>query len=226
MDEALAAVDEAPAAVDGKPAGGAELLLARHGQTDDNLEPLRAQGFRDTPLNEVGLEQAHLLAEHVAEDYDVRSLWTSDLARAAVTAGIVGARIGLEPRPDPRLREGYRGDWEGRLFVDIAREDPEAYAAWMRAGARLPFPRWRVAAGARRPSLGGARADPRRKRRCRRWSSATAARSAPSCAAPIRAGSTPSMSTRCPTPLWCRYEASAGVSRSRFWPPPRSARSS
>jgi broad specificity phosphatase PhoE len=140
MDEALAAVDEAPAAMDGTPAAGAELLLARHGQTDDNLEPLRAQGFRDTPLNDVGLEQAHLLAEHVAEAYDVRSLWTSDLARAAVTAGIVAARIGLEPQPDPRLREGFRGDWEGRLFVDIAREDPEGYAAWMRAGAGFRFP--------------------------------------------------------------------------------------
>jgi broad specificity phosphatase PhoE len=133
MDEALAAIDEAPA-------GGARLLLARHGETEDNLEPLRAQGFRDTPLNDVGIEQARLLAERVAEDYDVSSLWTSDLARAAVTARIVGARIGLEPRPDPRLREGNRGDWEGRLFVDIARQDPAGYAAWMRAGAGFRFP--------------------------------------------------------------------------------------
>jgi 2,3-bisphosphoglycerate-dependent phosphoglycerate mutase len=140
MDEALAAVDEAPTGADAAPSGAAGLLLARHGQTDDNLEPLRAQGFRDTPLNDVGLEQAHLLAERVAADYDVSSLWTSDLARAAVTARIVGARIGLEPRPEPRLREGNRGDWEGRLFVDIAREDPEGYAAWMRAGAGFRFP--------------------------------------------------------------------------------------
>ncbi len=133
MDEALAAIDEAPA-------GGARLLLARHGETDDNLEPLRAQGFSDTPLNDVGIEQARLLAERVAEEYDVSSLWTSDLARAAVTARIVGARIGLEPQSDPRLREGNRGDWEGRLFVDIAREDPAGYAAWMRAGAGFRFP--------------------------------------------------------------------------------------
>ena len=121
-------------------AGDSGLLLARHGQTDDNLEPLRAQGFRVTPLNEVGLEQAHALAERVAEQFDVRSLWSSDLSRAAVTAEIVGRRIGLEPRLDARLREGYRGDWEGRFFVDIAREEPEAYAAWQRAGGDFRFP--------------------------------------------------------------------------------------
>jgi len=120
--------------------GDSGLLLARHGQTDDNLEPLRAQGFRDTPLNAVGLEQAHALAERVATEYDVRSLWSSDLSRAAVTAEIVGRRIGLEPRLDPRLREGNRGDWEGRFFVDIAREEPGGYAAWQRAGAAFRFP--------------------------------------------------------------------------------------
>jgi broad specificity phosphatase PhoE len=120
--------------------GDSGLLLARHGQTDDNLEPLRAQGFRDTPLNEVGLQQAHALAERIAAEFVVRSLWTSDLARAAVTAEIVGERIGLAARPDPRLREGNRGDWEGRRFVDIARDEPEAYAAWLRGGAGFRFP--------------------------------------------------------------------------------------
>lgn len=120
--------------------GDSGLLLARHGQTDDNLEPLRAQGFRDTPLNETGLRQAHALAQRVAAESQVASLWSSDLSRAAVTAAIVGERIGLEPRLDPRLREGDRGDWEGRLFVDIAREEPEAYAAWMRGGAGFRFP--------------------------------------------------------------------------------------
>lgn len=120
--------------------GDSGLLLARHGQTDDNLEPLRAQGFRDTPLNAVGIEQAHALAQRVAEEFEVSSLWTSDLSRAALTAQIVGERIGLEPRADPRLREGSRGEWEGRRFVDIARDEPEAYAAWLRGGADFRFP--------------------------------------------------------------------------------------
>ena len=116
------------------------LLLARHGQTNGNLEPIRAQGFTDTPLNEVGRGQAHKLAELVAAEYQVASLWASDLSRAIETATIVGARIGLEPRLDPRLREGFRGDWEGRLFIDIERDDPAGYAAWLAAGPDFRFP--------------------------------------------------------------------------------------
>jgi 2,3-bisphosphoglycerate-dependent phosphoglycerate mutase len=122
-------------------AGDAGLLLARHGQTDDNLEPVRAQGFTDTPLNEVGRGQARELAELIAcSGVRIASLWSSDLSRAAQTARTVGDRIALGVRFDPRLREGDRGEWEGRLFIDIARDDPEGYAAWMRAGADFRFP--------------------------------------------------------------------------------------
>jgi broad specificity phosphatase PhoE len=117
------------------------LLLARHGETDDNVPPIRFQGFRDTPLNDTGRAQAHELADRIAaEPNPVRSLWSSDLRRASETADIVGARIGLTPRLDPRLREANRGVWEGRLFIDVKREEPERFADFMRAGASFRFP--------------------------------------------------------------------------------------
>ena len=117
------------------------VLLARHGQTNDNLQPIRFQGFRDTPLNDTGREQAHELAAQIAaEPEPIRSLWSSDLSRARETAEIVGAKIGLTPRLDPRLREANRGEWEGRLFPDVEREDPERFADWMHAGAAFRFP--------------------------------------------------------------------------------------
>ena len=115
------------------------ILLARHGETNDNLEPIRVQGFRDTPLNDTGRRQARELAERVRGE-GIVSLWSSDLSRARETAEIVGARLGLEPRLDPRLREANRGRWEGRLFIDIEREEPELYAAWRRAGEQFRFP--------------------------------------------------------------------------------------
>ena len=119
------------------------VLLARHGETDDNRQPIRFQGFRDTPLNDTGRAQARELASRVAEltgPQAVRSLWSSDLSRAHETAQIVGSRIGLEPRLDPRLREANRGEWEGHLFIEVQRDDPERFAAWMRAGADWRFP--------------------------------------------------------------------------------------
>jgi broad specificity phosphatase PhoE len=115
------------------------VLLARHGETDDNREPIRVQGFTDTPLNDTGRAQAHELAERVAGD-GIRSLFASDLVRARETAEIVGARIDVEPALDARLREASRGRWEGSTFIEVEQEDPEGYAAWLRAGAGFRFP--------------------------------------------------------------------------------------
>jgi broad specificity phosphatase PhoE len=115
------------------------IRLARHGETDDNLPPLRFQGFRDTPLNDTGRRQARELAEKVAGD-GIASLWASDLSRARETAEIVGERIGMAPVLDARLREGARGRWEGFLMEDIERAEPALYAAWRRAGADFRFP--------------------------------------------------------------------------------------
>jgi broad specificity phosphatase PhoE len=117
------------------------ILLARHGQTDDNVEPVRVQGSRDVPLNATGREQARALAARVgAEQPDIAALWSSQLVRARETAEIVGAELGLEPRVDPRLAETARGAWEGRRWDEIEHEDPEGVAAWRRAGAAFRFP--------------------------------------------------------------------------------------
>jgi broad specificity phosphatase PhoE len=115
------------------------LLLARHGETDDNLPPIHFQGFTDTPLNATGRVQGVELAERMASE-DIASLWSSDLSRARETAEIVGARIGMAPRLDARLREANRGRWEGLLFEDVQRAEPELFAAWMRAGESFRFP--------------------------------------------------------------------------------------
>ena len=121
-----------------QPAPGA-ILLARHGETNDNREPIRVQGFRDTPLNDTGRRQAGVLADRVAE-MEIASIWASHLSRARETAEIVAARVGLDVRLDPRLREAHRGRWEGYRFVDLARSDPAGYAAWLRAGEEFRFP--------------------------------------------------------------------------------------
>jgi probable phosphoglycerate mutase len=117
------------------------VLLARHGETNDNIAPLRFQGFTDTPLNDTGRGQAAELAERIAAlDEPIASLWASDLIRARLTAEIVGRRVGLVPTLDARLREGFRGRWEGHLMRDVEATEPELYAAWRRGGAEFRFP--------------------------------------------------------------------------------------
>ena len=119
-------------------AGGNEVLLVRHGETDDNAAD-RFQGRIDTPLNERGREQSRALGETLAAE-GLRALYASPLARARETAAIVGATLGLEPVLDPRLMEADAGTWSGMLSADIIAADAEAFLDWRarRPGFRFP----------------------------------------------------------------------------------------
>ncbi len=114
-------------------AGGNEVLLVRHGETDENASA-RFQGRIDTRLNARGREQSRALAEAVRGE-GLLALYSSPLLRAQETARIVGEAIGLEPILDERLVEADAGAWSGRLIADIL----EVSARGMRAGApRIP----------------------------------------------------------------------------------------
>jgi broad specificity phosphatase PhoE len=115
------------------------ILLARHGESRDNVAPQRFSGWLDAPLTDRGREQARALAA-VAEQAGVAAVWTSRLVRARETAEIVAGPLGLEVRVDERLAESHRGRWEGRLVSDLQREEPDAWAAWQRGGAAYRFP--------------------------------------------------------------------------------------
>ena len=114
------------------------IFLARHGETTWNKDR-RFQGQLDVELNDTGREQARALAE-AAREHRFVALYASPLSRARETAEIVGAAIGLEPRLDDRLKEIDVGDWARRYKDDIAREEPDAWAAFGRAGASFRFP--------------------------------------------------------------------------------------
>ena len=115
------------------------ILLARHGETDDNVPPPRVQGWIDTPLNDRGRDQARELAEAVRE-HGLAAVHSSHLARARETAEIVAGELGLEAVIDQRLAESNRGSWEGRLLEEIEREEPEMWAAWRQGGGDFRFP--------------------------------------------------------------------------------------
>lgn len=101
-----------------RPPGACELLLVRHGESapacDDQPFPL-VDGHGDPPLDPVGQEQAQRLADRLQHE-DITAIYVTNLRRTAETAAPLAARLGLEPRIEPDLREVYLGEWEGGAF--------------------------------------------------------------------------------------------------------------
>ena len=102
------------------------VLLVRHGQTDWNAAG-RIQGVSDIPLNELGREQARLLAAELNRP-DV--IYTSPLKRARETAEIIGRELGSGVVCAPELTELNFGDWEGCSWEEIGRRWPEEFALY------------------------------------------------------------------------------------------------
>lgn len=105
------------------------LYLIRHGESTWNREH-RIQGQLDPPLSELGRHQAELLGHRLA-GRSFAGFYSSDLKRAFETAQHIGSLMGIEPQPEPALREIFLGDWEGLRTDEIANRFPEAWASWV-----------------------------------------------------------------------------------------------
>jgi broad specificity phosphatase PhoE len=101
-------------------------LLIRHAESTWNATG-RWQGHADLPLSARGRVQAEALGVELA-GHGIEVLLTSDLARAAQTAAILGKALGLEPTRDACLRELDIGCWSGFTRAEIAEREPEALA--------------------------------------------------------------------------------------------------
>ncbi len=101
-------------------------LLIRHAESIWNAAG-RWQGQGDPCLSAHGRAQAAQLAERLAGE-GIELLIASDLARCVETAAILGARWGLVPRQDPRLREIDIGAWTGLTREQIAEREADLLA--------------------------------------------------------------------------------------------------
>jgi broad specificity phosphatase PhoE len=90
------------------------IYLARHGQTDWNLEG-RTQGGTDTPLNGAGRQQAQQLKARLA-GIQLDAVYSSALRRSRETAEIVHGRAPVTSLPG--LDERRVGKFEGLLTSD------------------------------------------------------------------------------------------------------------
>ena len=119
-------------------AGSKEVLLVRHGETEDNVAR-RFQGRSDSQLNERGRAQSRALAERLRGE-GLRALYSSPLSRARETAEIVAAEVGLEVVFDERLVEADTGDWTGLLTEEIVAMAGAEYERWRSADPTFRFP--------------------------------------------------------------------------------------
>jgi broad specificity phosphatase PhoE len=97
------------------------VLLIRHGQSEWNATG-RWQGQADPPLSDLGRRQAREAARAIGA---VDAVWASDLQRAAETAAIISADIGVGPVVlDPDLRERDAGEFSGLTRAEIEERFP------------------------------------------------------------------------------------------------------
>jgi broad specificity phosphatase PhoE len=115
------------------------LLLIRHGEPVGHTG--RCVGHYDTDLAPSAVEPLRRLAESaLLATAPPRVVVASDLRRAAKSAGILARAWNAELRFEPRLRELSFGDWEGRLWAEIARDNASAMDAWGSDWTRFSAP--------------------------------------------------------------------------------------
>lgn len=105
-----------------------QLHLVRHGQTDWNAAR-RIQGHRDIPLDHTGRAQARALGETLKQTA-FSAVYSSTSCRARETAELVLQRSQAIICRD-ELREICLGEWEGRYWQEIERQEPDRYRQHM-----------------------------------------------------------------------------------------------
>jgi probable phosphoglycerate mutase len=102
------------------------LIFLRHARTPNNAQA-RLQGQFDSPLDEVGLEQARVTGEAIADRWGIDRVVTTSRRRTIQTA----AAAGLGDRPsvvDDRWQEIDFGDYDDRPISDVIADLGAAWA--------------------------------------------------------------------------------------------------
>ncbi|XHX81201.1 MAG: histidine phosphatase family protein [Stenomitos frigidus ULC029] len=116
------------------------IILVRHGESSFNVER-RVQGHGDkSTLTEAGQRSADQVGVALS-DLSFDAVYSSPLRRAKDTADRILSRLKTPPvaplQITDSLKEINLTEWEGRLFSEIAEQDPEGYRNWQRQPHKL-----------------------------------------------------------------------------------------
>ncbi|MFM1895476.1 MAG: hypothetical protein RLZZ385_550 [Pseudomonadota bacterium] len=109
--------------------------LIRHGQTDWNAVR-RVQGHSESELNALGRQQAQALAGNL-DSLPLAAVYCSSSVRTRQTADHAFGHRGLPMHYRDDLREIFLGPWEGRLYAELERDDPEQFYNFWQAPHRF-----------------------------------------------------------------------------------------
>ncbi len=103
--------------------------VTRHGQTEWNLNR-RAQGHLDSPLTDLGRQQAAKLGDRIKDiDFDIAYCSSSGRTLQTTQIALGGRKVEIIQRD--QLRELNFGDWEGKTWQEIEATNPEQlYNLW------------------------------------------------------------------------------------------------
>lgn len=105
-----------------------KLILVRHGQTESNKLG-RIQGVNNSPLTDVGREQAEAAARALASSAPF-ALYSSPLPRALQTAEAIGSCAGVRPAEVEELIEMDVGEFEGLSGSQLRERFPDVMRSW------------------------------------------------------------------------------------------------
>jgi alpha-ribazole phosphatase len=112
--------------------------LIRHGQPCPESRG-RCYGHLDVELSQQGREQMQRVASMLSGE-PVRAIYSSPRRRAIESAAVLQERLRCQVAIEQRFREIDFGEFEGKLYDDIARMYPEIFRQWMEHPTETQFP--------------------------------------------------------------------------------------
>lgn len=104
------------------------IIFLRHGHTRET-EAGKLYTDPSAMLTEQGVEQSKKAADWLKQR-EINLLLCSPATRVLATAEILSQELNLTPQTVADLNEQFVGDWEGRTYLDIKKNDPDIYQDW------------------------------------------------------------------------------------------------
>lgn len=114
------------------------IILARHGETEWNAEEI-FRGRVDVDLNETGIREAELLAEHLSY-MTIAAVYSSPLKRALQTAEMIARHHDVKVEVSPQLIDLDYGEWQGLSHETVRDRYGQLYHEWLNSPQLVKMP--------------------------------------------------------------------------------------